>query len=298
MKSHVGILNYKNFGTIVRLLVCHFLVVGYFLYSSNDLYALLRANKASYSKTYSITSSTVKAVEDWIDKDTVIIIGLDDVIMRPDYVMFSIDSPFRSFIDNLASKSTNNRRYAKLLSLWYATRKVVLMENSWVDFIEKAKMKGAKIYGFCRMPINLTNIEKYRYLELINLGIKFTETISDKNVFVFGRVDNWPSVFYQGVIYQGPFTFRKTIENFIRLFDEMPKKIMYFSTERGTMRKLEDAIENLDMGLKNIEYLAIEEYKPDTDFEFIKFQQNYFLKNGKMLGDHEVEQVMNKNKKQ
>ncbi len=250
------------------------------------------AKKVFYDKTIRISSPNMKKLEEWFDEDTIVLITLDDVLMRPDYMMFSYNSPYRNFFADLETKAANNRSYAQRLVSWYSQRKMVLMENDWIDFIETAKAKGAKVYGFCRMPIDIKNIEKYRYVELINLGVQFTPTAGSQNVIALGKKGNWVSAFYQGVIYTGPFNTKATIENFMKLSMIAPKKILYFATHHSDLRNQEAALQNFDIDLHNVEYLAIEKYTPEINLDLIRFQQQYFFRSLKMLDDNDALQMM------
>ena len=250
------------------------------------------AKIALYDKATHISSTNIQELEKWFDEDTIILITLEDVLIRPNYMMFSYESPYRNFIANLESKAMNNRSYARKLVSWYGQRKMVLMEEGWINFIETAKSKGAKVYGFCRMPIEMKDIEKYKYVELFNLGVQFTQTAGDQNVIALSKKRDWLSVFYQGVIYPGASSMRVTIENFMKLSMIAPKKILYFSSRYSDLYDLDVALREFDIDLKNIEYRAIEKYTPEMNLDVIRFQQQYFFKTLKMLDDNEAAQMM------
>ncbi|MEA0970055.1 hypothetical protein Megvenef_00001 [Candidatus Megaera venefica] len=59
---------------------------------------------AQFTATYSVNSPTIKKIEEWVDKDTLVFIEIDDTLMMPQSLMFSFDSnPYRVFIDNMIS---------------------------------------------------------------------------------------------------------------------------------------------------------------------------------------------------
>ncbi len=47
---------------------------------------------AQFTATYSVNSPTIKKIEEWVDKDTLVFIEIDDTLMMPQSLMFSFDS--------------------------------------------------------------------------------------------------------------------------------------------------------------------------------------------------------------
>lgn len=277
----------KIYSSSAYALCAFFIFIGQVAFSNIAL-----AKGFSYDKVSRITSPSIKRLEEWIDQDTLVLITLDDVLMRPDYMMLSYDSPYRSFIGNLESKAISDRSYAGYVVSWYSQREMVLMEEEWLSFIEIARSKGANVYGFAPMPIDINDIEKYRYVELLNMGVQFTQTAGEQNVIALGKRRNWVSVFYQGVIYPGPLNIQKTIENLMKLSMIAPKKVIYFSNSYNDLSILGNALKKFEIDLKAIEYSAMEKYTPELNLDLIRFQQVYFLKHSKMLDDNEALQMM------
>jgi len=68
---------------------------------------------AEFTATYSLNSPTIKKIEEWVDKHTIVFIEIDDTLIMPKSLMFSFDSnPYRLFIELIACfKFLINVRY-------------------------------------------------------------------------------------------------------------------------------------------------------------------------------------------
>lgn len=243
--------------------------------------------------TFSITSSTIKEIEDWIDKDAIIFIALDEVLVRPDYKMFGFGvNPYRNFETSLIMHARRNKVALGRLENWYDQRKLTLIEPEWKDFIERVQAKGAMVFGVCDMPVRLPDIEKKRYLEMLRLGIKFTESISGKNVLPLGQLGDWLSIFYQGIIFSGPISKEQSIVNLMKLSLYVPKKVVYFDVHNSAVKKLDRILRPFDMDFYSVIYNGIKEYRPEINYEEVEFQQRHFLQHQVLLSDDAVAEVM------
>ena len=185
--------------------------------------------KAEVITTYSINSTTIQKIDKLIDEDTVVFVELDDVLVRPQSKMFDYgDNPHRLFIDSLVALAMENSRYLNQIATWYQMRKIRLVEDGWQDFINNLKKRKIPVYGLCFMPIQLQNIEQKRFLELKDLGIRFTDKIDGKNVIEIAKKEKWASQFYYGIIFTGPFTKAQTLVDLMKITNISPKKIVVF----------------------------------------------------------------------
>lgn len=245
--------------------------------------------QAVLRKTYSITSSVAEEMEEWIDKDTMVFIALDYTLVRPDYKMFASGvNPYKNFESNLISNAKRKKSGIGRLQQWYEQRKLVLIEDEWKGFIQRAKDKGAMVFGICDMPMSFKNIEQKRYLEIYNLDIQFSPTIKDKNVIVLGEERNWLSVFYQGIIFSGPYNNAKAIEKLMQETQYVPKKVVYFDYRESDVRRVDSVLRPFRMNFYSVIYWGIRKYQPKINYDEVKFQQMHFLETGELLDDQEV----------
>jgi hypothetical protein len=250
--------------------------------------------RAQIITTYSINSSTIQKLNEVIDKDTIIFIELDEVLFMPKSKMFHYnDNPYRLFISDLISLGGEHSRYLIPVAKWYQMRKLVLVEDGWQSFINDLKAKNIPVYGFCTMPIQMNDIEQYRFAEAENLGIKFTDKVNDKNVLQLNKQGNWPSVFYHGIIFTGSFNKSQTLADFIKLTNLSPKKIVIFDKNKNELQRLERSpliVSRIEF--YNILYLGARQLLEQPDQAVVTLQQRTLLENGKWLEDEEAEELL------
>jgi hypothetical protein len=255
--------------------------------------AITNICRAELITTYSINSSTIQKLEEWIDKDTIILIELDDVLVLPKSKMFSFDSnPYRMFIRNLVTAGQKVNAYNVAIANWYGQRQVRLVEDGWLDFIKRVRSKGAKIYGLCSMPIHLTNIAEKRLKELEDLGVIFDSKINDKEELVIRRETPWFSRFDRGIIYVGPYSKAQTIVELFKITNSIPKKLVTFANIKHDVGAIDKALRRFNMVFKSIQYLGAREVTGRPNSEVVKFQQRELIENGKWHEDIEAKKIL------
>ena len=251
--------------------------------------------QAQVLTTYSIKSSTADMLVDWVDKDTMVFVTIDDVLLMPNYNMFSRDNnPYIAFIDDIISRAKYSEDFKDLLEKWYSQRRLRFVESEWLEYINKLKAKGAMVFGICDIDLPLKDIEKKRYVEVKTQGVSFTEEINNKNVLVLGQLDNWISVFYQGILFSGHLGSAKTIETFMKTTNIVPKKIVFFGMRENTVRQVDLILRPFNMNYYTVIYLATKEFKPEINHALIRFQQLHFLETGELIEDDKLNETLSK----
>lgn len=250
-------------------------------------------SKSTYAElliTDSINSSTIKNLESWIDQDTVVFIEIDEVIAMPKSKMFHYnDNPYRLFVQNLINLSKQDSKYYALVSKWYQTRKLKLVEEGWGDFIKTLQEKKIPVYGLCSMPVQLKNIEQKRFLELKELNIIFTDKINDKEVLEINKQEGWHSLFYNGIIFTGPFSESKTLLDFIKITNLSPKKILVFGKIKSDLQLIEKALRGFRISYYNVLYLGARNVTGAPDPKIVQLQQRALFEQGRWLEDEDLE---------
>ena len=251
-------------------------------------------SRAEFITTYSINSKTIEKIENWVDKDTIIFIELDDVLTMPESKMFSYDSnPYRMFINNLLTMGKKTPAYNRAIANWYGQRKIKLIEEGWIDFFQRMREKGAKIYGLCTMPLHLTNIEQKRLKEIIDLGILFNGEINNANGIIIKKQSSWGSRFDNGIIYTGPYPKSKTILELMKVTNLSPKKMLIFGSIKHEVKSIDKALRRFNMYFKSILYLGARQIKGKPDPEIVKFQQKELINKGLWYEDSQAEELLN-----
>lgn len=191
------------------------------------------------TSTYSLNSTTIQKIDKLIDKDTIVFVELDDVLVMPQSKMFYYgDNPYRLFINTLIASAMENSIYLNRIATWYQMRKIRLVEDGWKDFINNLKKRNIPVYGLCNMPIQLQNIEQKRFLELKELGVEFTDKINNTNIMEIAKKEDWSSQFYYGIIFTGPFNKAETLIDFMKITNISPKKIVVFNKNKNDLEMI------------------------------------------------------------
>lgn len=249
--------------------------------------------------TYTINSTTIQKIDTLFDKDTIVFIELDEVLVMPKSKMFYYnDNPNRLFIQNLINLSNQDDRYLNTLIKWYQTRQLRLVEDGWLDFINDLEKRDVAVYGLCSMPIHLPNVEQTRFLELQKLGVKFTDKIQDKDVLELARQNAWSSVFYHGIVYTGPFSKSQTLLDLIKITNISPKKIVVFGKIRSELEMLEySPLKTFRIDIYSILYMGARQFIDKPNPQVVQLQQRTLLEKGKWLEDDEAEEMLKQDAK-
>ena len=246
--------------------------------------------KGEIIPTYSVDSVTIKNLDSIIDENTIVFIGLDDVLVMPKSKMFYYgDNPYRLFIYELFSLSKTNPRYLNLIVKWYQMRKLMLVEGGWKDFIENLKKRKVPVYGLCTMPIQIQNIEPKRLLELKELGISFTEKINDKDIIEIEKKDDQSSIFYHGIIFTGASAKANALLNFMKVSNISPKKIVVFDNSKSELQTIESNFYRFRINFYSILYLGAQQFVDIPDPNVVRLQQKTLFDQEKWLEDEEAE---------
>lgn len=228
----------------------------------------------------------MQEIAEWADKDTIMFIEVDNSLVMPKSRMFSHDNnPRLGFIDNMVALGKRDSKYNKVVANWYQQRQLKLVEVGWGNFIEKFQTKGAKVYGFCSMPIRLINIEKKRVNELVELGVSFTNKINAQEELQIEKMDGWSSSFYKGVIFTGPYNVPHTLIEFIKITNISPKKLVIINHTENVVKKIDKSLRVFDMDFYSVLYLGVKDVAGKPDRNVAKLQQQELIYNGKWLED-------------
>lgn len=249
---------------------------------------------AQLKVTDSIDSITIKKIEDFIDKDTMVLINLEGTLVMPKSLMFSYNSLYKNFMQEMLVRAQKLPIYKTAVANWYFQRQLILVEENWPTFIERIKVKGATVYGMSALPFEILGIEPTILNQLKLLGINFTEKVNQNNLLKIAEQGRWVSVFYKGILFPGPFSKPTCFLNFMKISNISPKKLIVFDNTKSTFKAFDDSLKLFDMQLYNIEYLAAEKLTGTPDQEIVKFQQKTLIETGTWLEDEKAKSSLGK----
>lgn len=245
--------------------------------------------------TYSINSQTIKDISTVVDSSTLVLISVDDVILTPQSNIFKYDSPYKSFIDNIASLA-NKPRFARALSNWFTNRKLMLVENDWPNFIINLKKTGATVLGFVQLHPQIYHIIKEPELlkdqELKKFNIEFTDKLNKQGLFKIHNCGTTNSVFYNGIIFTGDCNKAETLVHLLKVTNNIPKKIIVFDNIKDSINQIQEVLKVYDTDYYGVHYLGLMDLKGSPKKEVFNLQQQKLINEGLWLEDVEAEQIV------
>lgn len=260
---------------------------------------ITNSSLASIVTTYSVNSKVMKEIGEWVDKDTIVFIDLDETLMTPKSLMFSHNSnPYRFFIDDLIRRGERVDHYNVTAAKWYQQRQLKIVEEGWPDYIRALKKRGAIVYGICKMPLHLLNIEEKRYLDLKDLGIIFTNKINDSEFVEIEKKEAWFSLFHKGIIFTGPYSRSHTLLEFFKVTNVVPKKLVFISNFEDEIKRVDKKLRVFRMDFRNVFYLAVKELSGKPNAKTVKFQQQQLLHSGVWMEDEQADAALEQYEKE
>lgn len=250
------------------------------------------AAKSNFLTLSSLSDKAAQTVLDSMDSDTIVFISIDDVLVTPLSAMFHYTSPYKWFINDLASISKQKPYYKKIIASWYQQRKLRLVDARWLEYILQMQRKGVKIYGLCTNVIDLTNLEEFRYFELSGLGVDFQKLgrgdKKDINLYQIKSVGDRRSVFYKSILFTGPFDKGQMIIDLFTKTKQKPSKLFVFMLDNNDIKQIEKHTRRYRMQFYGIEYLGIKNIESNIDINVIKLQQSNLIKSLKWIEDESM----------
>ncbi len=256
---------------------------------------------ADISYVTSINSKDFQKILSIADQDTLIVVAIDNNLILPKAKMFNfMGSPYKNFIIDLIKQAPSKPYLYKPITTWFNDRQIMLVENSWPEFLNKLKSTRSRIFGLSKIDPSIYEIlkdpEDKEYRELKSLGIQFTDQVTGKHLIDLASNQGRHGLFYQGIIFAGPFSISKILTEFLRVTTLMPRKIIYVDSNLNNIKQLEYHLRTFDLTFLGINYLAISQYNYLPNKEIVELQQKTLITENKWLEDDEAEAVLRKNK--
>jgi hypothetical protein len=244
--------------------------------------------------TYSINSITIKKIEEFVDENTIILVGIDGTLVVPKSLMFNPNGLYKNFIKDLLVRAEKFPIYKRSIENWYNNRELMLVEKDWPAFIERMKSKGASVYGLCSVPITIKGIEQKVVGQLRSLGINFTEKVNQDTMLRIANQGDSSSIFYHGVLFTGSFSKTKSFLDLMKISNISPQKIIVFDNIKYILRHFDNALKFFNISFYNIEYLAPMSLPGEADPNVVKLQQQYLIEKGIWLEDERAKKLLPK----
>lgn len=214
---------------------------------------------------------------------------VDDTLITPKSKTFR-KAPYNQMIDRIKDNKSNYDNYEEIVSNWRLQRKVILIDEEWVEVISKLKAKFP-IYGLTQMNTgqfgNISSVEEWRYKELKELGIEFSDN-EELAIYNSGQKDD--AIFYKGIFITGNHSKSGTLSKFS---NELNASFIVFVDDRE--KHVEDVgnyCKKNNIGFLGILFDGLKNLTGKPDPKLAEFQESHLIENAKWLEDEEAYGLM------
>ncbi|MFV9930420.1 MAG: DUF2608 domain-containing protein [Rickettsia endosymbiont of Haemaphysalis japonica] len=179
------------------------------------------------------TADSAEKVYDLIIKNAPtrasIFIDVDDTLITPKSKTFK-KPPYNQIMDRIKENKISYDNYEEITSNWRLQRKVILIDEEWVEVINKLKEKFP-VYGLTQMNTgvfgNIPSMQDWRYKELKELGIEFSD---NEKLAIYNSGQKDDAIFYKGIFITGNHSKSGTLSKFS---EELNTSFIVFVDDRA-----------------------------------------------------------------
>jgi len=220
-----------------------------------------------------------------LPKNSVIFIDIDDTIITPQSSSFRVSDNQINIIDKIKKNKDNYPNYEEIISNWRLSRKIVLLNENWPNFINKLKQKYL-VFALTKIPEtgkfgNIESIEKWRYEELKSLNIEFSQPSFLSN---YQPGNNLPT-YYNGIFITGKKSKSETISQYLSRLN--PSKIVLIDDKLDNLQDISDFCISNHIQSECFLYREIEAIKGTPKPEIMEWQFHNLIQHEKWFEDDE-----------
>lgn len=219
-----------------------------------------------------ITTSRFETIEKYlkdVDKDTLIIFDVDDVLITQSDHIFLASR--REYFKNIVKELRN--RYSKedfetLISIIMLESPVQILEPKIVPFIDALQSKNVRVIALTALSTksfknNLTFID-WRINELKSMGISFRDCWSHIHPKEFLNFEvNHPPAFKDGILFSSGVPKEKVLHAFLQDIHLSPKKIIFIDDNRENIEAMKKYCNDSEIPYLGFEFTAAQELSPE-----------------------------------
>ncbi|WP_341792482.1 DUF2608 domain-containing protein [Rickettsia endosymbiont of Gonocerus acuteangulatus] len=232
--------------------------------------------------------SSASEILDWIKNvhtNALIFLDVDDTIITPESVTFR-KSPYNQMLDRIKENKNNYDNFEEIVSNWRLQRKVMLIGEDWKQVLNNLK-KDYLVYALTQMNTgefgNIPSMQEWRYKELRNLGIEFSD---NKELVIYNTAKKDDAVFYKGIFITGNHSKSGTLAKFSK---ELQASFIVFVDDRKKhIEDVKDYCEKNNIGFLGILFDGLKNLLGEPDPKLAQFQEQYLIENAQWLEDAEA----------
>ncbi|GAA5252776.1 DUF2608 domain-containing protein [Candidatus Rickettsia kedanie] len=218
-----------------------------------------------------------------------IFIDVDDTIIAPKSKTFK-KPPYNKMIDRIKENKSNYDNYEEIVSNWRLQRKAILIDEEWIEGINKLKAKFP-VYALTQMNMgafgNIPSMQDWLYKELKELGIEFS---NNEKLAIYNSGRKNDAIFYKGIFITGNHSKSGTLSKFS---EELNASFIVFIDDRAKhVEDVRDYCKKHNIGFLGILFDGLKNLIGAPDPKLAKFQESYLIENTKWFEDEEAYKLM------
>ncbi|MDP3532128.1 MAG: DUF2608 domain-containing protein [Alphaproteobacteria bacterium] len=231
--------------------------------------------------------------------DSIVLCDIDDTIITPKSKMFRYNSEFKNLIDVIKKNRENIPNFNTIIGNWRLNRKAMLVSPLWPSIIADLKTKNIPTYALTQLDTGkvgpIESMEEWRYQELKNLGIEFTNKFNEKENYIVISSDQGTShaVFHKGFFLTGLHLKDQLVKEIISV--QKPDHIYFIDDRKDHVIAVEEVAKESSIPYTGIVYKGVELLDEKPHELVVNEQKKQLLENAQWLEDEEVEQKLSIN---
>jgi len=224
-----------------------------------------------------------------IPAEASIFLDVDDTIITPKSVTFR-SPPFNQMLDRIKANKSNYDNFEEMVSNWRLQRKVMLIDEKWVNVINKLK-ENHPVYALTQMNTgefgNIPSVQEWRYNELKNLGIEFS---GNEKLAIYNTAKKDDAVFYKGIFITGNHSKSGTLAKFVEGLQA--SFIVFVDDRKKHIEDVQDYCQKNNIGFLGILFDGLKNLSGEPDPKLAEFQELHLIENAEWLEDEAAYKLM------
>lgn len=245
-------------------------------------------NITSSFTTASSASEILELIKN-IPAEALIFLDVDDTVITPKSVTFR-KPPYNQMLDRIKANKGNYDNFEEIVSNWRLQRKVILIDEEWVQVLNTLK-KHYFVYALTQMNPgefgNIPSMQEWRYEELKSLGIDFSD---NKKLAIFNSAKKDDTVFYKGIFITGNHSKSGTLAKFSK--ELQASFIVFVDDRKNHIEDMKNYCEKNNIGFLGILFEGLKNLSGEPDPKLARFQEQYLIENAEWLEDNEAYKLM------
>ncbi len=234
-----------------------------------------------------------KEVENNIDKNTLVIFDINDVLTYPkDQILRSYAKPYRLKLMDKYFKGLSSEKIQQLSSKARLRKDwSQLVDPSFPQLIKKIQEKGAKAIALTSSKRGTFGLIKevidWRIQLLHEHGINFEHSFPDFPFLILKEDQFFRGfpLFKKGILFSIPYTKGSVLHAFLKKINYRPKKVILIDNKMKNHVSLAEVLEAVHIPFVGFYYMAVDRLFQDINFQVAELQYQHLVEKEEWLSD-------------